>query len=148
MEERANAGIRGFTLIEILVVLCIMALLLGLLPRLGVGLERARLRGAADEAAAFLIRAHTAALTSGDLIAVAVDPASKVISSLRSRLQLKQVVREVVVLKETRLGSGDGQLQFYPDGSADGARLRLFSEHAEEDVTIDWVTGHVARSRR
>ena len=147
MRSSAQTGAPGFTLVEILVVLAIMALLLGLLPRLSVGLEHARLRGAADEAAALLERAHVASMASGTTIAITVDPGSRVLSSPLSGLRLERTVQKLVLLRNTQFDGADGEFRFYPDGSADGGAIRLFSAHSEEQVTIDWVTGHVARSR-
>ncbi len=136
----------GFTLLELLVVIVIMGLMLTLLPSLSAGLERARLRAAADEVAVALEESQQAALTTGHQVDVTFDPIH--LSFGRPRRPptgLPPVVRQLSVLAPPGSATCRDLVRFFPDGSAFSCTVRLISAHAMEMILIDGVTGRVRR---
>ncbi len=144
---------RGFTLLELLVVLFIMGLGLAfVLPSVSRGLEGLSLTAAAREMAAVYRGAREEAVArqetkvallsvEGDRVAMRWDH--------RERL-LPQGVRVGVVRPETlRNAEGIIALEFYPDGSSSGGVLLIEGASGRLPlwVRVDAVTGRVKIAR-
>lgn len=139
---------RGFTFVELLAVLAILALLIGLVsPRLYGGLERERFRAAMRSFVAALRLARSAAVTDRQPVRVLVDLE-------RGRWWLEGGARAGSWPPGTRItdatlvwpddGRRLGYLVFYPDGSSTGGRLILMDRRGRlYSVSIDIVTSRV-----
>lgn len=139
---------RGFTFLELLAVLAILALLIGLVsPQLYGGLERERFRAAMRSFAAALRLARSAAVTDCQPVRVLVDLE-------QGRWWLEGGNRGGGWPPGTRLtdatlvwpddGRRRGYLVFYPDGSSSGGRLVLMDRRGRTfAVNIDVVTSRV-----
>ena len=138
----------GFTLVELLVVMVIIALLMTAVPSLIAGLPGVRLRAAADEMAERLKRLHGEALRRGATMALIVDPAARTyrISTDNVPHPLPEVVDRVNV-KSPRVLPADGtaQVRFFADGTATAATVRLRHGQRSAAITVDWLTGRVRR---
>ena len=116
------AGKSGFTLIELLVTLALAGLLLALVPPLlGKGTDAARLKHDSRILAAQLRQARSQAIASGKMVAI-VPHASEGVSV-----------------------SGDGEIRFFPDGSASGGAIDLANKAGVAHLSVDWLTGAVGR---
>jgi general secretion pathway protein H len=130
--SRAGAAERGFTLVELLVVLTIVALLAGVaLPQV-----RSLLRPDIDRtsrAVALAIRdQRSAAMRTGRLAGVT---AASVVPLLPEGTQL------------VGDGLGGGGLLFFPNGTSTGGRVVLAAADGRRAVDIDWLTGRVTVAR-
>ncbi len=137
---------KGFTLVELLVVMVIIALLMTGVPKLIAGLPGVRLRAAADEMAERLKRLHGEALRRGATMALIVDPAARTyrVSTDPVPYRLPEVVDRVDVGSRGGLpADGTAQIRFFADGTATAGTVRLRHGQRSAAITVDWLTGRV-----
>ncbi|MFC3228221.1 Tfp pilus assembly protein FimT/FimU [Marinibaculum pumilum] len=151
--DSAAAGRRGdggFTILEVLVVLTIIAIAMAVMPSLLTGINSARLRAAALDFVAALREVRGHASTSQAQVDVLLD-----LQRLRYSLStapetfrpLPAVVDSIAVAPERLVtgGSRVARLRFLPDGSATGARISLHNGNLSYTVEINGLTGAVWR---
>ena len=139
---------RGFTLIEMLVVLVIIAMALTVVPALLTNLPGSRLRAAGDDMVATLRELRSEAVGSGRSTALVVDPASRSYQILPdgARHRLPDVVTTVEVTAASALHDGRTELlRFFPDGTATGAIITLRRGDRVSVVAVEWPSGRVQR---
>ncbi len=118
----------GFTLLELLVVIAVLALAAVLVvPRLGTA-TAASAFGAATERALSELR-----LARG-----------KAIQQRRESFVTPQELADATGI-EVEMTPGDG-IRFAADGSGSGGRVRLFAGGREASIEVDWLTGRVRRA--
>lgn len=140
---RHNAG---FSLVEVLAVLTIMALVLGAVSiRMGGGLERVRLDALAREISAELNRARIAAIHTNREALFRVDMETRRFGTPEPDHELPEgvVIRLVTARSETSVDARSGAIRFFPDGTSTGGRLELERKGRMLTVRVDWLTGHV-----
>jgi general secretion pathway protein H len=134
----------GYTLIELMVVLLIIGAALSLaLPRLDSVLPQLKLKQTAREVVLALREAQRQAIQGGRATTVLLD--------LPHRRLLGPGGRFVPLdprfsLRLTSALPGDeetppGRIDFFPDGTSTGGRLRLGYGGRAYDVTVDWALG-------
>ena len=142
-----SARSRGFTLLELLLVLVIAATGYALVVRFtGSGVSGAQLKSAARAVAAGLRDARGVAIATQESAALSVDVEKRTIEvtgaarprSLPDRLDIKLDTAQAEVVDEKR-----GAIRFYPDGSSTGGRVTLASGERRFLVDVDWLTGRV-----
>lgn len=143
---------RGFTLLEILVVLALAAIILALvLPRLGGGLEGLRVRTASRQVAALLRSARVQAVAWRQTVTVTADPRGGTLlveppgrTGAPSRLAMPQGVR-LAVLDEAARPRGDRptRIRFSPRGGSDGGALAVTGAGRRISIVVDPLTGRV-----
>ena len=135
----------GFTLIEVVCVLAIIALLASLiLPQLPRGTSHARLEAYALEIAAMLMADHTAAIRRRTEIATALDSQGRTIRSGASadRINLPRDVDLDALLAETCNGRKAGAtIHFFPSGMSCGGTIQLRRGVAGFQIRVNWLTG-------
>jgi general secretion pathway protein H len=132
---------RGFTLIELIVVLAVMSLLIASVPIvMSGGLAGLELKAAARDVADTLRHARGRAIALNDEITFSVDDRS-------GRYGLGQSGRQRVLGKgmevTVRPESMAGTIRFYPDGGSTGGRITISRNERRYDVRVDWLTGQV-----
>jgi general secretion pathway protein H len=144
MDPQGNQ--RGFTLLELLVVLAIIGFVVALVPgfvlrsqpqldvdvaarAIADGLRQTRSEAVLrNRQQAFALDVEARMFRAGDQAPVRID--DRIALSFRSaRSQL--------------LAEGVGQIRFFPDGSSTGGLIRLVQGDARADVRSDWLTGLV-----
>jgi general secretion pathway protein H len=136
----------GFTLVETLVVLLILALAASAIPRV-LGAGRAGItRAAANDAVAMLREARMEARRTGRATRVVFDTAQ---GTFR-RAEGGRAVRlppDAALVVEGAASEADAEgrvaIRFDAEGGSTGGRLRLAQGGAAFVVEVDWMTGHV-----
>jgi general secretion pathway protein H len=141
---------RGFSLIELVVVMVLIAALVGLgAAAVGTGLPGQQLRGAARELAGELRFTRAQAIATGTEQVFELDvtdrrwtSAGKRAGRLPAELDLvattarqEQPVRDVAAIR------------FFPDGAATGGRIVVKRGDAAWRIDVAWLTGEVTLRR-
>ena len=138
---------RGFTLMEIMVVLAVMAIGLALVaPNLGGMLQRLELASATREVASALRYTRSRAIGSGRPADFWLDVKGRKYRAADERKirQLSDSLRVHLVTADTQTaGGGTGYIRFFPDGSSTGGQVRIESEGAQRRLEVNWLTGAV-----
>ena len=135
----------GFTLIEVVAVMLIIALVSSLAVTMMPGTGRGGLKALTLETAALLRRERLGALLTGRDRQVSLDGERRVL--VGDGGNVLAIPRDVVldVLGIDALWSGrQAVVRFTPDGASTGAVLKLSRENAEYEIRVNWYTGGVA----
>ncbi|HUN46510.1 MAG TPA: GspH/FimT family pseudopilin [Stellaceae bacterium] len=139
---------RGFTLIELVVVLAILALATALVtPLLSRGRDRAEFDATVREVAAALRETRSLAMTRDRSEALLVDVAHGVLR-WGGRPADHRVPRSIRLALLTtageRLDEESGDIRFFPDGSSTGGHVTLMQGERRRDVFVDWLSGRIS----
>ncbi len=138
---------RGFTLLELLLVLVIAATGYAMVVRLTTaGVSGAELKSAARAVAAGLRDARGTAIATQHSATLTIDLERRYFEvsgggrarTLPERLELKLYTAQAEIVDERR-----GAIRFYPDGSSTGGRVTVASGERKFLVDVDWLTGRV-----
>lgn len=138
---------RGFTLLEILIVISIIALSYTLLPKIFFsGVSGADLKSNARQVAGGLKLARDAAIYSRKPAFLSLDLANRAftvdgdanVHKLHPEVELKLFTAQDDLVSETV-----GTIRFFPDGSSNGGRVTVGSGARKYLIDIDWLTGRV-----
>ena len=125
----------GFTLVELLVVLAIMALMAAIvLPFIGQGTAGAGLRAAGAELRANLQAASSDAVTQSRTVIFRGDPSGGFWLGQRHYSLGERTPLRVTV-------AGAGPIAFYPWGGSSGGHIRIEIAQSWRDIDVDAVTG-------
>jgi len=144
-QRRAADRNSGFTLIEVVAVMLIIALVASLAVTKIPGTGRGRLKAVALETAALLRRERLGAVMTGRDRQVSLDGEQRVL--VGDSGDIVAIPRDVAIdmLGIDALWSGRQALvRFLPDGASTGAVLKLSREKAEYEIRVNWYTGGVA----
>ena len=139
---RRDSG-RGFTLVELLVVLAIMAAVAALLtPMLRIGRASAELRTASNEMLTAMRIARSAAIAHNRTVALVVDPkVNRYAAAQREHALPRSIGIAAANLWPVEGREGLGAVYFFPDGSASGGEIDLISGNVAGAIVVDWFTG-------
>lgn len=137
---------RGFTLLELLAVLVILALIMAVA---GPSLNRSsatELKASARGLAVGLRWARNVAMTKNQPAALSVDveqrqfqiPGEKRVREIPSNIKITLFTARSEVQTQER-----GTIRFYPDGSSTGGRITLATDKLTYLIDVDWLTGKV-----
>jgi general secretion pathway protein H len=141
-------GRAGFTLLEMLIVLALMAIIAGVvIPIFGSGVSTTDLKRATREVAAGLRLARSQAIAQRSESVLVLDVAGRTFSvppdprvhSMPAGIDLK-----LFTAQRDLVSDQVGAVRFYPDGGSTGGRITLAAGERKFDVDIDWLTGRVA----
>lgn len=138
---------RGFTLLEMVCVLAIIALLAAvLLPFIPRQTSRARLQAYALQAAALLKTDRNAAITRRTGIATLVDAQSRAIRSGASRTTVRipdDVRFDAVLPKTCEQRATLSTINFFANGTSCGGTIALTRLDAGYEIKVNWLTGRI-----
>jgi len=137
----------GFTLIEIVCVLAIIALLAAiLLPEIPRGTSRARLEGYALEVATLLKADRSAAIRLRTPVSTSIDPAGRSIRSGASERQVR-VPNDVQFDAALATRCNDREIGpvivFFASGLSCGGVIALTRPGTGYQVRVNWLTGGI-----
>ena len=145
---RGGRGEAGFTVIELIVVLSVLALAYALVaPSVIAVLDRPRLDNAARSVAVSLREARATAIKTFHNTWFTVAPDRR---SWRAGGKTGTVAEGFDLSLERLTWDGDrsaGRAQaiiFFPDGSSTGGRILLTSRGRTRVVAVEWLTGRVS----
>ena len=137
---------RGFTLIEVIIVVVILGMVAGLVLSRGPARSRTLdARAAAADVARVLRGARGQAIGTNRSVLVLVDVARRAIAVDGGRIRAipdNLAVTVTAVPQETR-GRTLAGIRFQPDGSASGGRITLVDGKRRTVIGVDWLTGRV-----
>ena len=141
-----RSSVAGFTLLELLAVLSIMALVAAVvIPSLGGG-AAVELASASRSLASGLRQTRNRALNDNRSAILALDVANREFRLPGEQRAHKLPERIHIVLftaRSEQLSEQGGAIRFFPDGSSTGGRITLSIDSLRYLVNVDWLTGRV-----
>lgn len=138
----------GFTLVELLVVMVIMALAYSLAaPMVSTGVAGTELKAAARKLAAGLRKARSEAIAQRreTLLTVDVENRKFQIGSDTKVYQLPPSIGIKLFTAQSELVSeSTGSIRFFSDGGSTGGRISLAARDRIYEVDVNWLTGQIA----
>lgn len=138
---------RGFTLVELLVVLALMGLALTVAsPLIANALPGTQLRASARDVATGLRYARSLAIASNNDVTFDVDVDGRSFTVPQGHRTGSFPDDAEIVLTTARsqlLDAGAGSIRFYPDGTSTGGGVEIARGGRRFVVTVDWLTGRV-----
>lgn len=148
MGRRAEVAARGFTLLELVVTLFVLALAVGLVaPAIGRSVDAVLARADVSGFAATLRHAREQAIATRQRYAVVVDPLERrvTVTAGDDDVRVRRSLSPRVAVEATPPSALT--VRFEPQGSSSGGEFRLTSGAVAYRVTVDAATGRV-RSHR
>src|ERR1700760_3518386 len=143
----SDPGERGFTLLEMVCVLAIIALLAAvLLPFAPHETSRSRLQAYALQIAALLKTDRDAAIMRHTGVATLVDADARAIRSGASRatIAIPADVRFDAILPQTcRQRAALSTISFFANGTSCGGAIALTRFDAGFEIRVNWLTGRI-----
>jgi general secretion pathway protein H len=143
----SETGERGFTLLEMVCVLAIIALLAAvLLPFIPRETSRSRLQAYALQAAMLLKADRDAAISRNVSVATLVDAGGRAIRSGASlaAIRIPSDVRFDAVLPQTcKRQAALSTIRFFANGTSCGGSIALTRFDAGYEIRVNWLTGRV-----
>jgi general secretion pathway protein H len=141
----------GFTLVELLAVLVVLALVAGLAAtRLGSRHGGAVLEAAAHELASRCRAARAAAIRQAASRTVVIDMANREVTAGRDVPPFR-IADTISITSETSAAGHQGQnvagIRFFPNGASTGGKVRLETGRQAYEVRVNWLTGRVVVER-
>lgn len=131
---------RGFTLLEVMVALAIMALgmstAMTFMPKRSSALE---VESTARQIAAMLREARSTAIASNHPVGVHVDASRGNFGARTTPLQL-----ELYTTADQSTTESAGSIRFYPDGGSTGGGVAVKDGARRFVVLVDWLSGNVS----
>jgi len=135
----------GFSLIEVMAVMLIIALAASLVITWANGTGRGKLKAVALETAALLRRERLGAILSGHDREVYLDEDRRsLIGQGGSAVSIPSDVDFLVLGARDLWQARRSIVRFHPDGASSGAVLRISREEANYEIRVNWFTGAVA----
>lgn len=141
---------RGFTLVELLVVLVIAALVLTLVgTSISRSISGAEMRTAARKLAASLRYTRTRAILSKSEQVFLVDTElRKYTAAEREPVELPEGMEVLLTTARSELTSESvGGIRFYPDGGSTGGSVKLEANERIYTINVAWLTGEASVQR-
>jgi general secretion pathway protein H len=135
----------GFTLIEVMAVMLIIALVASLAVTMMPGTGRAGLKALTLQTASLLRRERLGAILTGRDREVSLDGERRIL--VGDGGDIVALPRDITldILGVDALWSGrQAVVRFHPDGASTGAVMKLSREKAEYEIRVNWYTGGIA----
>jgi len=148
--DLASCTHRGFTLVELLVVLVIAALALALVgTSISRSISGAEMRNAARKVAASLryTRTHAILTKSEQVFLVDTEKRSFRAADRETQELPKGMNVELNTARSELTSETAGGIRFYPDGGSTGGNVRLEANGRVYQVNVAWLTGEASLQR-
>ncbi|EXJ17112.1 GspH/FimT family pseudopilin [Imhoffiella purpurea] len=141
-----RASGRGFTLVELLVVMVIAALVMAATPSLfSAALPGLEMKSAARRTASTLRMARESAIRQGADAALTVDLEHHRLDlpGYRSLVLPKGLSLRLEAASSEMIDDQRGRIRFFPDGSSTGGRILILNGNHGYQVGVTWLTGRI-----
>ena len=148
MGQQSKIDARGFTLLELIVTLVVVAIAVGLVaPTIGRSTEALRVRAEVAGFSATLRHAREQAITTRQPFTVAVNPTTHLLTVTTGEDEVRwtRALSSTVGIEAQSLSALT--VRFEPQGSSSGGEFRLTSGKIGYRVSVDQVTGRVRSLR-
>ena len=148
MGQQPKVDARGFTLLELIVTLVVLAVAVGLVaPTIGRSTETLRARAEVAGFSATFRHAREQAITTREPYTVAVNPTNRlvIVTTGEDEVRWTRTLSSRVDIRAETPGSL--AVRFEPQGTSSGGEYRLSSGKITYRVTVDPVTGRVRNQR-
>ncbi|HLF11309.1 MAG TPA: GspH/FimT family pseudopilin [Gammaproteobacteria bacterium] len=141
------ARLRGFTLLELLVVVAIASLTVAVVPPLvASSLPGAELKKTTRELASALKTARSLAVTRNESVSLRLDLDKNRywITGSGNARQLPEDIDLVLYGADSEIPSEvSGGIRFFPDGSSTGGRITIARDARSNRIDVDWLLGRI-----
>lgn len=137
---------RGFTLVELLVVLAIAALMMTAVPGLySAAFPGLEMKSAARRTASTLRLARETAIRRGEdtLLIVDLDTHRLILEGYRNLSLPKRLAIKLEAASSEMIDDQRGIIRFFPDGSSTGGRILLSHDGHGYQIGVTWLTGRI-----
>jgi prepilin-type N-terminal cleavage/methylation domain-containing protein len=148
MGQQPKVDARGFTLLELIVTLVVIAVAAGLVaPAIGRSTESLRVRAEVAGFSATFRHAREQAITTRQVFTVQVNLANRLLTVTTGEDEVRwtRALSQRVELRADTPGSL--AVRFEPQGTSSGGEFHLMSGKIVYRVTVDAVTGRVRNQR-
>lgn len=146
----SDTGERGFTLLELLVVLAIIGLLAASIPGFLLRDNKTfELDRATRRVAEGLQSTQVAAIVGNRdrTFGVDVEQRQFLAGDAKAPVQLPAGIDlHFITARQEQIGEAAGRIRFFPDGSSTGGRITLSLDGLTSVIEVDWLTGLVSLS--
>lgn len=136
----------GFTLIELVIVIAVVALAVTLVSTRGLPVGAAtHARATAQAVSGALRAARGEAVATNRAVSFALDVTNRSYSwGRRAPERLPADIDLALLTGQDQLGAAGGQIRFYPDGSSSGGRVTIGGAGKVWSIGVDWISGRVS----
>lgn len=145
-----SAARAGFSLIEMMIVLLLLAIVAGLFaPTLRPGGHEKSVDAVASELQSIFLRAHANAIARGATEAIALDMARREVAYGKQKIAIPpHLAPSLLIGRELLAADGGATLLFFADGGSSGAEIALTDRRQNMVVVVvPWLTGVATLSR-
>jgi general secretion pathway protein H len=140
LRDQRDRGARGFTLLEVMIVLAIMSLAAAIaIPLLARSGGRAALGSAAQEVRVALAAAHSAAIAQDREVIFAGGRGFYRVDGAPHALAASPGLSVEI--------EGGARIAFFPSGGATGGRVVVRSRNAQREIEVEALTGRAVLVR-
>jgi general secretion pathway protein H len=143
----ARAKESGFTLLELLVVLAILALATALIPPfLNGGKDAAAFRSSVREVATALRETRNLAIARNrsETFTVDIGHSQYRVANGAPRSIPKGIAISLLTVTQEVIADETASIRFFPDGSSTGGHVTFVQGKRRSDVLVDWLSGQVS----
>jgi general secretion pathway protein H len=148
---RGPRRVRGFTLVELVAVIVLIALVFALVSlSFSKTLSAAKVQAASRDLVAALRYTRGQAIVKGKSASLELDvennrymvPGPRVVN-LPANMRMTLTTADI-----EQTGQASGRIRFFPDGASTGGHISIFLGDVEWRINVDWLTGAVTREER